>query len=161
MYFFVNFCEKCDEKTVRIQKTDFFSKKLVKLPDLARSYLFQVTFATLVKNRQTKEYDLVNNDELMIRARKVEFNHAGTMYITFDEFQDFKVHKILNRYNNSQTKIYIELHYYDSKLEKELYVDSKGYYVCGYMKPLNLDTSRNEGLKVEGLFREVLDETEK
>lgn len=29
------------------------------------------------------------------------------------------------------------------------------------MKPLNLDTSSNEGLKVEGLFREVLDEMEK
>lgn len=152
---------KNENKQVKSTTANVFSKKLVKLPDLAKSYLFQVTFATLVKNRQTKEYELVNNDELMIRARKVEFNHAGTMYITFDEFQDFKVHKILNRYINSQTKIYIELHYYDSKLEKELYVDSKGYYVCGYMKPLNLDTSGNEGLKVEGLFREVLDETEK
>ena len=152
---------KNENKQVKSTTADVFSKKLSKLSDLAKSYLFQVTFATLVKNRQTKEYDLVNNDELMLRARKVEFNHAGTMYITFDEFQDFKVHKILNRYINSQTKIYIELHYYDSKLEKELYVDSKGYYICAYMKPLNLDTSCNEGLKVEGLFREVLDETEK
>lgn len=152
---------KTENKQVKSTTADVFSKKLSKLPDLAKSYLFQVTFATLVKNRQTKEYDLVNNDELMLRARKVEFNHAGTMYITFDEFQDFKVHKILNRYINSQTKIYIELHYYDSKLEKEIYVDTKGYYICSYMKPLNLDTSSNEGLKVEGLFREVLDETEK
>ena len=152
---------KNENKQVKSTTADIFSKKLSKMPDLAKSYLFQVTFATLVKNRQTKEYDLVNNDELMLRARKVEFNNAGTLYITFDEFQDFKVHKILNRYINSQTKIYIELHYYDSKLEKELYVDSKGYYICAYMKPLNLDTSINEGLKVEGLFREVLDESEK
>ena len=152
---------KNENKQVKSTTADIFSKKLSKMSDLAKSYLFQVTFATLVKNRQTKEYDLVNNDELMLRARKVEFNNAGTLYITFDEFQDFKVHKILNRYINSQTKIYIELHYYDSKLEKELYVDSKGYYICAYMKPLNLDTSSNEGLKVEGLFREVLDETEK
>lgn len=152
---------KTENKQVKSTTAGVFSKKLSKIPDLAKSYLFQVTFATLVKNRQTKEYDLVNNDELMLRARKVEFNHAGTMYITFDEFQDFKVHKILNRYINSQTKIYIELHYYDSKLDKELYVDTKGYYICSYMKPLNLDTSSNEGLKVEGLFREVLDETEK
>lgn len=152
---------KNENKQVKSSPADIFTKQVSKLSDLAKSYLFQVTFATMVKNRQTKEYELVNNDELMIRARKVEFNHAGTMYITFDEFQDFKVHKILNRYINSQTKIYIELHYYDSKLDKELYVDSKGYYVCGYMKPLNLDTSSNESLKVEGLFREVLDESEK
>ena len=152
---------KNENKQVKSSAADVFTKKVGKLPDLAKSYLFQVTFATLVKNRQTKEYDLINNDELMIRARKVEFNNAGTMYITFDEFQDFKVHKILNRYINSQAKIYIELHYYDSKLDKEIYVDSKGYYICGYMKPLNLDTSSNEGLKVEGLFREVLDEMEK
>ena len=152
---------KNKNKQVKSSTIDIFSKKLTKMPDLAKSYLFQVSFATMVKNRQTKEYELVNNDDLMIRARKAEFNNAGTLYITFDEFQDFKVHKILNRYINSQTKIYIELHYYDSKLEKEIYVDSKGYYVCGYMKPLNLDTSSNEGLKIEGLFREVLDETEK
>ena len=152
---------KNENKQEKSSTADVFTKKVCKLPDLAKSYLFQVTFATLVKNRQTKEYDLVNNDQLMIRVRKVEFNNTSTMYITFDEFQDFKVHKILNRYINSQTKIYIELHYYDSKHEKEIYVDSRGYYVCDYMKPLNLDTSSNEGLKVEGLFREVLDEMEK
>ena len=54
---------KNENKQVKSSTADVFTKKVNKLPDLAKSYLFQVTFATLVKNRQTKEYELVNNDK--------------------------------------------------------------------------------------------------
>lgn len=45
---------KNENKQVKSSTADVFLKKFTKLPDLAKSYLFQVTFATLVKNRQNR-----------------------------------------------------------------------------------------------------------
>lgn len=45
---------KNENKQVKSSTADVFSKKFTKMPDLAKSYLFQVTFAIWAKNRQNR-----------------------------------------------------------------------------------------------------------
>ena len=142
---------KNENKQVKSSTADVFTKKL-KIPDMAKAYLFQVTFAYTKVDKKNHKVELVNDDDLMIRVNKVEFNTVGTMFVTFCEYQDFKVNKILTKYMSKETKLFISIDYFDDKLEKQLYTDGGYYYRCSAMRPLNLDVTSKDGLMVEGIF---------
>lgn len=142
---------KKENKQVKTSTADSFLKKL-KIPDRAKAYLFQVIFAYAKVDKKNHNVELINDDDLMLRVNKVEFNTAGTMFVTFCEYQDFKVNKILTKYMSNETKLYITISYFDDKLEKLLYTDNGYYYRCTAMRPLNLDITSKDGLMVEGIF---------
>ena len=145
---------KKENKQVKTSTADSFLKKL-KIPDRAKAYLFMVTFAYTKVGKKNHNVELVNDDDLMIRVSKVEFNTAGTMFVTFCEYQDFKVNKILTKYMLNETKLFINISYFDDKFEKQLYTDNGYCYKCTAMRPLNLDVTSKDGLMVEGIFTPV------
>lgn len=96
-----------------------FTTKIKNLPDLAKSYLFQVQFQ--FDNKELA--DLLGAEDLMLRAKTASipqksFGELSTEYmgsklvypgkatvdgdlsITFDEFQDMTISKTLHRWSN-------------------------------------------------------------
>ena len=114
------------------------------LPDLAKGYLFQVEFV---------DSDLgIKYNDLTLRARKVDFHENDDGFdITFDEFEDFRVWQQLADFVRDYTYLNINIKFYDSKLQKELYRFSKKC-VCKKVFPLNLDVSGNKKLEIKAKF---------
>lgn len=79
----------------------------VNLPDLAKSYLFQIKFY----NYKAAAW----NHDLMLRAKKIE----NESIITFDEFQDFYVSKYFDELDNNEFRI--EIDFYESQLKEKMY----------------------------------------
>ena len=85
-----------------------FEDKIADLPDLAKTYLFKISFFDL----QTAKYV----DELEIRARRI----LNEKMIVFDEFQDFFVSKFFDEHNG-EFNCDVVITFLDSKLEKIVY----------------------------------------
>ena len=111
-----------------------FSDKTIRdMPDLARSYLFQLIYT----NGTVEYYDL------MLKTRKVKF----------DEFQDFRVWSTLNELVRNKDILNIKMNFYDSKLQKVLYTHELNNVICHYVYPINMDTHEAEGLIIKAHFR--------
>jgi hypothetical protein len=107
--------------------------------NLQRSYLFNLTFSLLHKELNTK-YALELND-LTLRATK--FIDEKT--IVFDEFDDMAVVKFFDLWKGGfPCKITLTL--YDNVLKNKTY--EKDYNCWLKMRPLTLDQSSNEALKI-------------
>lgn len=112
-------------------------KKLfvVNLPDLAKSYLFQIKFY----NYKAEAW----NEELMLRARKIENENI----ITFDEFQDFYVSKYFDNLDNNEFRI--EIDFYNSELKEKMYTKVIDH-VHLYRLPFeSLDQSSDKKLQIK------------
>ena len=90
-----------------VKKKQVFSGNLRGMPDLAKTYLFDVHIYNK-KNKQT-EYDL------NVRCKEV----LGERYLYFDEFQDFYVSKYFDNLKDNRFKLIIE--FYNSQLTKVVY----------------------------------------
>lgn len=114
------------------------------LPDLAKGYLFQIEFIDSASG--------IKYDDLMLRARKVDFHEDDDGFdVTFDEFEDFRVWKQLVDFVKNYTYLNVNIKFYDSKLQTELYRYSKKC-VCTKVFPLNLDVSGNKKLEIKAKF---------
>lgn len=122
-----------------------FSDKAVKdMPDLARSYLFQLIYT----NGTVEYYDL------MLKTRKVDFDEDGKgITVQFDEFQDFHVWSTLNELVRNKDILNIKMNFYDSKLQKVLYMHELNNVICQYVYPINMDTHAADVLIVKAHFR--------
>jgi hypothetical protein len=85
-----------------------FEDEIANLPDLAKTYLFKISFYDL----QTAKYV----DELEIRARRI----LNEKSIVFDEFQDFFVSKFFDEHKG-EFNCDVVITFLDSKLEKIVY----------------------------------------
>ena len=122
----------------------FSDKAIADMPDLARSYLFQVIYT----NGTVEYYDL------MLKTRKVDFDEDGKgIIVQFDEFQDFHVWSTLNELVRNRNLLNIKMNFYDSKLKKVLYTHELKDVVCHYVYPINMDTHAAEALIVKAHFR--------
>lgn len=122
----------------------FSDKVIADMPDLARSYLFQLIYT----NGTVEYYDL------MLKTRKVDFDEDGKgITIQFDEFQDFQVWSTLNELVRNRDILNIKMNFYDSKLKKVLYTHELNNVVCHYVYPINMDTHTAEGLTIKAHFR--------
>lgn len=122
----------------------FSDKAITDMPDLARSYLFQLIYT----NGTVEYYDL------MLKTRKVNFDEDGKgITVQFDEFQDFHVWSTLNELVRNKDALNIKMNFYDSKLQKVLYTHELNNVVCRYVYPINMDTHEAEGLIIKARFR--------
>lgn len=122
----------------------FSDKTIADMPDLARSYLFQLIY----KNGTVEYYDL------MLKTRKVDFDEDGKgITVQFDEFQDFHVWSTLNELVRNKDVLNIKMNFYDNKLQKVLYTHELNNVVCRYVYPINMDTHAAEALIVKAHFR--------
>ena len=122
----------------------FSDKTIADMPDLARSYLFQLIYT----NGTVEYYDL------MLKTRKVDFDEDGKgITVQFDEFQDFHVWSTLNELVRNKDVLNIKMNFYDNKLQKALYTHELNNVVCRYVYPLNMDTHTAEALIVKAHFR--------
>ena len=122
----------------------FSDKAITDMPDLARSYLFQLIYT----NGTVEYYDL------MLKTRKVDFDEDGKgITVQFDEFQDFRVWSTLNELVRNKDILNIKMNFYDSKLKKVLYTHELNNVVCRYVYPINMDTHEAEGLIIKAHFR--------
>lgn len=85
-----------------------FEEEIANLPDLAKTYLFKISFYDL----QTAKYV----DELEIRARRI----LSENLIVFDEFQDFFVSKFFDEHNG-EFNCDVVITFLDSELNKIVY----------------------------------------
>lgn len=85
-----------------------FEEEIANLPDLAKTYLFKISFFDL----QTAKYV----DELEIRARRI----LSENLIVFDEFQDFFVSKFFDEHNG-EFNCDVVITFLDSELNKIVY----------------------------------------
>ena len=122
-----------------------FSDKTIRdMPDLAKSYLFQLIY----KSGTVEYYDL------MLKTRKVDFDEDGKgITVQFNEFQDFHVWSILNELVRNKEILNIKMNFYDDKLQKVLYTHELNNVVCRYVYPINMDTHAAEGLTIKARFR--------
>jgi hypothetical protein len=131
----------------KIQKDTELAKifeSMKDLPNLAKGYLFQVEFIDSASG--------IKYDDLMLRARKVDFHEDDDGFdVTFDEFEDFRVWKQLVDFVKNYTYLNVNIKFYDSKLQTELYRFSKKC-VCKKVFPLNLDVSGNKKLEIKARF---------
>lgn len=119
----------------RIKKKQVFSGNLRGMPDLAKTYLFDVH----IYNKKTKqtEYDL------NVRCKEV----LGEKLLYFDEFQDFYVSKYFDNLNEDTT-FKVTINFYDSKLQKVVYkkvFDDMKLYCEPFM---DLDQSSSDKIQV-------------
>ncbi len=122
----------------------FSEKAIADMPDLAKSYLFQVIY----KSGTVEYYDL------MLKTRKVDFDEDGNgITVQFDEFQDFHVWSILNELVRNKEILNIKMNFFDDKLQKVLYTHELNNVVCRYVYPINMDTHSAEGLTIKARFR--------
>lgn len=122
----------------------FSDKAIADMPDLAKSYLFQVIY----KSGTVEYYDL------MLKTRKVDFDEDGNgITVQFNEFQDFHVWSILNELVRNKEILNIKMNFYDDKLQKVLYTHELNNVVCRYVYPINMDTHSAEGLTIKARFR--------
>lgn len=122
----------------------FSDKAITDMPDLARSYLFQLIYT----NGTVEYYDL------MLKTRKVDFDEDGKgIIVQFDEFQDFRVWSILNELIRNKDILNIKMNFYDNKLQKVLYTHELNNVVCHYVYPINMDTHTAEALTIKAHFR--------
>lgn len=122
----------------------FSDKAIADIPDLAKSYLFQVIY----KSGTVEYYDL------MLKTRKVDFDEDGNgIKVQFDEFQDFHVWSILNELVRNKEILNIKMNFFDDKLQKVLYTHELNNVVCHYVYPINMDTHSAEGLTIKARFR--------
>lgn len=122
-----------------------FSDKAIKdMPDLARSYLFQLIYT----NGTVEYYDL------MLKTRKVDFDEDGKgITVQFDEFQDFRVWSTLNELVRNKDILNIKMNFYDSTVKKVLYTHELNNVVCNYVYPINMDTHAADILIIKAHFR--------
>lgn len=121
------------------QSQSLFSSVATKVGNLQRSYLFNLTFSLQHQELNTK-YALELND-LTLRATK--FIDEKT--IVFDEFDDMAVVKFFDLWKGGfPCKITLTL--YDNVLKNKTY--EKDYNCWLKMRPLTLDQSSNETLKI-------------
>lgn len=85
-----------------------FEEEIANLPDLAKTYLFKISFFDL----QTAKYV----DELELRARRI----LNEKLIVFDEFQDFFVSKFFDEHNG-EFNCDVVITFLDSELKKIVY----------------------------------------
>ena len=125
-----------------------FSDKTIKdMPDLARSYLFQLIYT----NGTVEYYDL------MLKTRKVDFDEDGKgITVQFDEFQDFRVWSTLNELVRNKDILNIKMNFYDSNVKKVLYTHELNNVVCHYVYPINMDTHTAEILTIKAHFHILL-----
>lgn len=122
----------------------FSDKAITDMPDLARSYLFQLIYT----NGTVEYYDL------MLKTRKVNFDEDGKgITVQFDEFQDFRVWSTLNELVRNKDILNIKMNFYDSKLQKVLYTHELNNVVCRYVYPINMDTHEADALIIKAHFR--------
>lgn len=122
----------------------FSDKAITDMPDLARSYLFQLIYT----NGTVEYYDL------MLKTRKVDFDEDGKgIIVQFDEFQDFRVWSTLNELVRNKDILNIKMNFYDSNVKKVLYTHELNNVVCHYVYPINMDTHTADILTIKAHFR--------
>ena len=104
----------------------FSDKAIADMPDLARSYLFQLIYT----NGTVEYYDL------MLKTRKVDFDEDGKgIIVQFDEFQDFRVWSILNELVRNKDILNIKMNFYDKPflmpIEDVFTITGRGTVVTG------------------------------
>ena len=126
-----------------VKKKQVFSGNLRGMPDLAKTYLFDVHIYNK-KNKQT-EYDL------NVRCKEV----LGERYLYFDEFQDFYVSKYFDNLDEDTT-FKVTINFYDSKLQKVVY--KRVYDNMKFYREVFSDLDQNSSNKLQVKVTMALEE---
>lgn len=135
-----------------------FSSKISALPDLMKSYLFQVKFE--FHDSSLTPYE----EDLMLRVKSIDVND-GTIEINFSEFQDALIAKLYHTPAFRKSKVDIIIEQYDSTLKYRIctfrYNNTTMFRGHERNMHFKLDVTGNEPVERKIVFLMSSDENDK